>query len=241
MTEITDAVLLDFFVEGLGTKRTGYKISDVQRTYDKRIHEHYVNFSKRRISPYTDESRTTHCYFIKVSNFEHIKTAVSSLPSSIADYLLLVLWLREVTFEMKPLEENDIFSFVQSGLALSNSNADTEKVKAAFYTLWQEKYFQDSIVNNQNTGTARVYSLAPKGKEYAEKVFNETKRDISAHVESLPVVQEIDIADYLPQIHAASGRGVPSIVEAYNASIDDVTEQTASTRAFLTLPYRKVF
>jgi hypothetical protein len=154
---------------------------------------------------------------IQLSDFESIKNAVIPRTSSIADYLLLLLWIREVKFGMSPwLKWDDMVILALNAFAINDIEVGDEIEWKAFVELVREGCLQETTADRQT----KIYSLTLKGKKTAEKMFG-AKGDTLAHVEAPPFILGSDVTDYPFMIQAANGRGVPkSAVEACQESIE---------------------
>jgi DNA-binding PadR family transcriptional regulator len=179
MTEFTDTEFLELFFD---SGRVEYNIYDVQRSVS------HFGFSVHRPDCGTDVTQRSYT----LSFFERLKAAAVPWSSSITDYLLRLLWIREVKFEMEPPIKNDIFSLITRAFALNDAaKTSIETIKKGFDALLQGKYLDEIEVPNQipdvtfENSWVKVYSLTPKGKRYAKKMIL-TKKEFFVSVESSP-------------------------------------------------------
>jgi len=111
---------------------------------------------------YTSDSMR---HSIKQSDFEAIKAAIVPRSSSIADYLLLLLWIREIKFGMPPQSRADVIIFIQNACTLGGVEVGDEIEWKTLDRLVQEGSLQETIADRRT----KVYSLTLKGKKLPRK------------------------------------------------------------------------
>lgn len=217
MTDITRKGLWELFV---GTEN----IEELQCRCGK------VYFSVRR--PGTDSDSRATFHSIKLSDLDDIEKIfvgiLRFLP--LTNHLLLILWIREAKFEMTPLREKDMLSFVQRSLTISDIKLDDKTVMEGLDALSREGFLQNTISNDDpeydsEDDCTMVYSFTAKGKSTVEKMFDNAKKVVSAYIESVSIASEEYIADSPRMTQAASGRGNPksgmtAAEKAYQAPIE---------------------
>ena len=102
---------------------------------------------------------------IKRSDIEDVEDffADSLQSRPFARHLLLLLWIREVKFKTKGLEEERVYDFFRKGVfAFHDIDLDEETLWNEFDELLDEDYFQDTCLG---------FTLSPKGIRAAESMF----------------------------------------------------------------------
>ena len=138
----------------------------------------------------------THPHSITQNQLNDIKdvftVGLRTLPAS--EYLLLILWIREDIFKTDSLLESDRIDFVQKAFDLNDIKIKPETVKWEFQRLLgrgdiSEGFTEVEVdISNGFTGAEQIkdYFLSTKGKRIAEKIFEEMKKLLNAHVEPSP-------------------------------------------------------
>ena len=178
MTEITDANLFKLFA--------GEQSIDKMRLFREDIH-----FCEYMFDPDTEQIEPRHRSIVR-SDFKDIKRVFTSMRSCpTTEYLILILWIREVKFKMDSLPDADKLGFVKKAFDLNGINIDIDVVWE-FQELFSNEYIYEEVYCTEEiTGDDSVkhYFLTSKGKEVAEKMFESMKQLANAPVESPPIVQ----------------------------------------------------
>jgi len=183
MAKFTDTNFLELFFE------TGHVD---HRIFNKKRSDTHFKFSVCRHG----DSIATHRKYI-LSYFESIKAAALPWSSSIADYLLRMMWIRQVKLEMDPPTKDEVFTLVRRAFAHNGNGIITaEQFEEGFDSLLQKKCLYGKEVPSQTPGITferdwiEVYRLTPKGKRYAKRMV-ETKKEILARIKSSPIAHGI--------------------------------------------------
>jgi hypothetical protein len=123
-----------------------------------------------------------HCS-IGLEDLEDIKDIFnSSVLQSLShtEYLLLMLWIREVMFIMGALPDSDRFGFVQNVFILSGIDIDEATMREEFRVLWCDK---DYIYVEAAGDKIKNYLLTPKGESVAEEIYSRMAM-IAAHLKT---------------------------------------------------------
>jgi len=158
MTKITDGKLFTLF--------TGQQDPDriIRNGAELVSCVHRLNFDTEEMEPH-------HCS-IGLEDLEDIKDIFSSnvLKSlSHAEYLLLILWIREFMFIVGSLPDNDRFGFVKNVFALSGIEINEETMGEEFRVLWCDK---DNIYVETAGDKIKNYRLTPAGESVAEEIYS---------------------------------------------------------------------
>jgi len=138
MTEITDANLFNLF-------------AGEQNIEDMRWLGMDIYFLVHRLDIDSETIETEH-RSITQSDLQDIKSVFAgklrSLPTT--EYLLLILWLREVKFTMPSLLESDKIDFVQDAFSMNHLNIDAATVEWEFrYCSIRDTLARDSVLVKQ--------------------------------------------------------------------------------------------
>ena len=202
MTEFTDTDFLELFFD---TGQVEYDFCDEERT------DTGFRFSvcKLDLAPAATER------FYALDRFESIKAAALPWSSSIADYLLRLVWIREVVLEMNPPTKAELFAMAMRVFALGNfGQTYLEEMEQGLDVLLQEEYLYEKsehIPGNEKFENSwkKLYILEAKGRICAEKMV-ETKREVFARVKSPPIAPEPNnaISDSPPVIVVPSAEDI---------------------------------
>jgi hypothetical protein len=186
MTEITDANLFKIF-------------AGEQNLDNMRFNGDNIIFFVGRFDIDSEQIETYPCSITRndLMDIKNVFTSLRSLPAT--EYLLLMLWIREVKFKTDSLLEFDRIDFVQNAFTLNGINIDTEKVVWEFHELLHKGYISEGITEVEEDfgeGITEVeqikdYFLSSEGKRVAEEKFEAIKMLVNDHLESPPISQEI--------------------------------------------------
>lgn len=173
-----------------------------QEVANSKTRDNYIAFCVCRYNPKT-KTKEKIDRSIKRSDFENIKVAFTGVTRSLpfTDYLLWLLWIREVKFGMEPsLKTSDMFHFVHDAYTLCTDDTTAKAITIkwlmdlALDTLLKSgailaEYEDRKICVTSGSGQTEIhltatYSLTLTGKKVAERILEETEKNISAHLES---------------------------------------------------------
>jgi len=138
-------------------------------------------------------------------------------------FLKLSLWIRQVKFLKGGLTQNEMLTLFHELLALRNATNVTNSylLHSVIEPLFEEGFLKEVTVDRwtpgmpSGTGKKAGYRITKKGEKEGEKIYsNPNSPPLTSPI-------EMDVANYPYQIQAAHGVGVPAIVEAYEASIEN--------------------
>ena len=172
------------------------------------------NSKKRRIPPKISKD---HRYSIHRSDLGDIKEILNGIlqsPIPTADFLLWIFWVREEKFDLcwSPLNGND--ELIRSALTLTKQDVEDEKIERALDILIRGEYLHKD--GEECQVSEKIYSLTPRGRRSAEKLFMPTMDGRLVYNKSASVVPEV--------LKEATGETERESI----AARDDMTEKIAN-------------
>jgi hypothetical protein len=217
MPQITDANLFELFAGKGNIDKIRWSGED-------------MNFFVNRLNPDTGEMEESRCC-ITQNDFQNIREIFTdgSLKSlSHTEYLLLILWIREVRFMKGSLQDIDRLEFVQNAFAFSGNEIDEPTVRLKFQELLRRRYISEGITGENQV---KDYFLTEKGTSTTGELLDKMKEFVSAHAEVLTIDTEDD-SPVASDKMSTKALTIPAQDIKHNKMLKGLLERFPEIRAF---------
>ena len=142
-------------------------------------------------------------YSVNKSDLECVNDVFSSNLRSLSttEYLLLILWIRQVIFMIDSLQDHEKLNFVQGTFALNGIDINKETVLWKLRELNDEKYISVGCTM-VGVEEKKDYFLTPKGATIGEEIFVRQKILASASILSSPITVREDTPVAIDKVSA---------------------------------------
>jgi len=143
---------------------------------------------------YDSDSPINKGFPVKWNELIGIKNIVANVTLSITDYMLLLLWIREVKFEMPALLiEQDLKNFIRGAYIFRGIEKCNKEIGKNIIKQLHAGHLKDRNGISSPSGFTTVYCLTSLGKQVGKRKFNEQESPTTAIVFPASVIAANDV------------------------------------------------